>query len=70
ELMDEFGIYMVSFDRAGYGESDPDPNRSVKSNAQDVDELADQLNLGPKFFVIGFSFGGELAWGCLKYIPH
>ncbi|XP_020260352.1 uncharacterized protein LOC109836763 isoform X2 [Asparagus officinalis] len=70
EVMDEFGIYMASFDRAGYGESDPDPNRSVKSNAQDVEELADELDLGSKFFVIGYSMGGAFAWGCLKYFPH
>ena len=68
--MDEFGIYMLSFDRPGYGESDPDPHRSVKSNAQDIEEIADQLELGPKFFVIGFSLGGEFVWGCLKHIPH
>jgi len=70
ELADEFGIYMVAFDRPGYGESDPDPNRSLKSTAQDIEELADQLELGPEFFVIGFSMGGEYVWTCLKYIPH
>lgn len=70
EVLDEYGIYMLSFDRPGYGESDPDPNRSAKSTAQDVEELADQLELGPKFFVIGFSMGGEYVWSCLKYIPH
>lgn len=61
---------MLSYDRPGYGESDPNPSMSVKSTAQDVEELADQLELGEKFFVTGFSMGGGLAWGCLKYIPH
>lgn len=60
----------MSFDRPGYGESDPDPNRSVKSLALDVEELADKLELGSKFYVIGFSMGGQAVWGCLKFIPH
>lgn len=63
-------MYLVSFDRPGYGESDPDPNRTPKSLALDVQELADQLHLGEKFYVIGYSMGGQATWGCLKYIPH
>ncbi|CAN1298106.1 hypothetical protein LINPERPRIM_LOCUS23722 [Linum perenne] len=51
-------------------ESDPDPKRSPKSLALDVEELADQLGLGPKFYIVGFSMGGQAVWGCLKYIPH
>ncbi|XP_039125444.1 uncharacterized protein LOC120261573 [Dioscorea cayenensis subsp. rotundata] len=70
DLAEELGIYLVGFDRAGYGESDPDPKKSVKSTALDIEQLADQLSLGPKFYVIGFSMGGELTWGCLKYISH
>ncbi|KAF8397900.1 hypothetical protein HHK36_016825 [Tetracentron sinense] len=48
ELIDELGIYFLSFDRAGYGESDPNPKRSVKSEAYDIQELADQLQIGSK----------------------
>lgn len=70
ELAESLGIYIVSFDRPGYGESDPDPHRTPKSIALDIEELADQLELGPKFYVIGFSMGGEITWACLKYIPH
>ncbi|KAI3832664.1 hypothetical protein MKW98_002210 [Papaver atlanticum] len=70
ELAEDLGVYMVSFDRAGYGESDPNPKRTDKSTALDVEELADQLGLGSKFYVIGFSMGGKATWGCLKYIPH
>lgn len=61
---------MVAFDRPGYGESDPHPQRTMKSIALDIEDLADQLGLGPKFYVIGFSMGGNVLWGCLKYIPH
>ncbi|CAI8585075.1 unnamed protein product [Vicia faba] len=51
-LLEELGACIVSFDRAGYGESDADPKRSVKSLALDVEELADNLELGSKFYVV------------------
>ncbi|XP_042510526.1 uncharacterized protein LOC122085968 [Macadamia integrifolia] len=70
ELIEELRIYFLSFDRAGYGDSDPNPKRSVKSEAFDIQELADQLDIGSKFYVIGASMGGYSVWGCLKYIPH
>ncbi|KAH7863609.1 hypothetical protein Vadar_019854 [Vaccinium darrowii] len=70
EITEELGVYLVSFDRPGYGESDPDPNRTLKSTVFDAEELADQLGLGSKFYVIGNSMGGQLVWACLKYIPH
>ncbi|KAJ3690353.1 hypothetical protein LUZ61_019517 [Rhynchospora tenuis] len=69
DLMEELGVYMVGFDRAGYGESDPDPNRSVQSTALDIEELADALGFGPKFYLIGHSIGGHAVWGAIKYIP-
>ncbi|KAL4183018.1 hypothetical protein AMTRI_Chr11g96050 [Amborella trichopoda] len=70
EFLEEHGVYILSYDRAGYGESDPNPKRSVKSEAFDVENLADALQLGPKFYVMGFSMGGHTVWSCLKYIPH
>ncbi|XP_011032854.1 PREDICTED: uncharacterized protein LOC105131535 [Populus euphratica] len=70
EVVQELGLYFVSFDRPGYGESDPDPKRSPESIALDIEELADHLGLGSKFHVMGFSMGGQVVWGCLKYIPH
>lgn len=70
ELIQDLGIYIVSFDRPGYGESDPDPKRTLKSSALDIEELADQLELGSKFYVVGFSMGGQIIWPLLKYIPH
>ncbi|KAL0713845.1 hypothetical protein Bca4012_020823 [Brassica carinata] len=69
-LVEELRIYTVSFDRPGYGESDHDPNRTPRSIALDVEELADGLGLGPNFYVVGLSMGGEITWACLKYIPH
>lgn len=70
EIVEELGVYIVSFDRPGYGESDPNPKRTVKSMALDIEQLADKLGLGSKFYVVGFSMGGEVMWSCLKYIPH
>lgn len=70
EITEELGVYLVSFNRPGYGESDPDPKRTLKSTALDVEELADQLGLGSKFYVIGYSMGGQVVWACLKYISH
>ncbi|XWS59502.1 hypothetical protein CRYUN_Cryun08bG0127500 [Craigia yunnanensis] len=69
EFIEELGVYIVSFDRPGYGESDPNPKQTVKSMALDIEELADQLGLGFKFYVIGYSMGGQVIWSCLKYIP-
>ncbi|KAE9590834.1 putative alpha/Beta hydrolase [Lupinus albus] len=70
DVVEEFGIYTVSFDRPGYGESDPDPNLTVKSMTLNIEELANKLELGSKFYIIGYSLGGMITWGCLKYIPH
>lgn len=70
EALNELRVYIVSFDRPGYGESDPNPYRTVKSMALDIEELADQLGLGEKFHVTGYSMGGQVLWSCLKYIPH
>nr|KAJ0199376.1 hypothetical protein LSAT_V11C600307980 [Lactuca sativa] len=69
-LVEELGVYFVAIDRPGYGESDPDPKRTVKSLAFDIEEVADHLNLGPKFYVAGYSMGGQVVWSCLKYIRH
>nr|XP_043613512.1 uncharacterized protein LOC122585445 [Erigeron canadensis] len=70
ELFEELKIYMVAFDRPGYGESDVDPKRTIKSFASDIEDLADKLELGSKFYVISYSMGMQGGWGSLKYIPH
>lgn len=70
DIIENLGIYILSFDRSGYGESDPNPNRTPKTIAHDIEELADQLGLGSKFYVVGFSMGGQAVWSCLKYIPN
>ncbi|KAL0534288.1 hypothetical protein IC582_028577 [Cucumis melo] len=70
EFIDELKICIVLYDRAGYGESDRYPARSVKSEAFDIQELADKLQLSTKFYVIGCSIRASSIWSRLKYIPH
>ncbi|KAL0540493.1 hypothetical protein IC582_020501 [Cucumis melo] len=70
EVLEELKVYLLLYDRAGYYESDPNPSRSVKTEAFDIQELADRLELGSKFYVIGCSIGTYPIWACLKYIPH
>ncbi|KAK3443793.1 hypothetical protein EUGRSUZ_B03866 [Eucalyptus grandis] len=70
ELIEELKIYFLFYDRAGYGDSDPNPSRTVKNEASDIEELADRLQIGSRFYVIGVSMGAYPAWGCLRYIPH
>ncbi|KAE8716782.1 RmlC-like cupins superfamily protein [Hibiscus syriacus] len=43
EIIEELGVYVVSFDRP---------------------------ELGSKFYVTGYSMGGQAIWSCLKYIPQ
>ncbi|KAI6683261.1 hypothetical protein NL676_029174 [Syzygium grande] len=69
ELIEKLGIYIVLYDRAGYGHSDMNSKRKVKSEALDIQELAERLQLGSKFYVIGVSMGSYPTWSCLKYIP-
>lgn len=69
EIMEELGVYLVSYDRAGYAESDPNPKRSPRTEASDIEELADALNLGSRFYLIGYSLGGHAVWASIKYIP-
>ncbi|RDX66980.1 hypothetical protein CR513_54196, partial [Mucuna pruriens] len=52
DVTEDLGVYIVSFDRPGYGE--------IKSLALDIEELADKLDLGSKFYLIGFSLGGQV----------
>ena len=56
-------IRIISYDRPGYGGSDPYPGRTVADAAADVKAIADDLGLG-KFGVVGRSGGGPHALAC------
>ncbi|KAF6150123.1 hypothetical protein GIB67_023330, partial [Kingdonia uniflora] len=40
-------------------ENDPNPKHTIKSTTLDVEELADQMELGSKFYVMGYSMEGR-----------
>jgi pimeloyl-ACP methyl ester carboxylesterase len=57
------GVRLVSYDRPGYGGSDPHPGRTVADAAADVAAIADELGLD-SFGVVGRSGGGPHALAC------
>src|SRR5688500_17491209 len=61
-LRDE-DICLITFDRSGYGRSDPDPGRTIAKVAGDVKAIADSLGLH-RFSVVGRSGGGPHALAC------
>jgi pimeloyl-ACP methyl ester carboxylesterase len=59
----DHNVFLVTYDRPGYGRSDPQPGRRVADAAADVAALADHLGLG-SFAVLGGSGGGPHALAC------
>jgi pimeloyl-ACP methyl ester carboxylesterase len=57
------GIRLISYDRAGYGESTRNHGRAVGSAAADVDAIADAFGLD-RFASWGISGGGPHALAC------
>jgi pimeloyl-ACP methyl ester carboxylesterase len=56
-------LRMVGFSRAGYGDSTPNPGRSVADVAQDVMAVLDALG-ADQFYCLGWSGGGPHALAC------
>jgi pimeloyl-ACP methyl ester carboxylesterase len=54
-------LRVITYDRPGYGLSDPAPGRAVVDTAADVAAIADQLGVG-RFAVVGVSAGGVHAF--------
>jgi len=63
------GIRLVTFDRPGYGRSDPQPGRRLADTAHDVARLADHLGLD-RFGVVGWSGGGPFAIATAFHCAH
>jgi pimeloyl-ACP methyl ester carboxylesterase len=59
----ERGLRLVAYDRPGYGESSPDPGRSVADAAADVAAILDALGVA-RFATYGASGGGPHALAC------
>jgi pimeloyl-ACP methyl ester carboxylesterase len=62
-MLAELGLRMVTYDRPGYGESDPHPGRRVVDAAADVAAIVDHLGI-ERFAVVGTSGGGPHALAC------
>jgi pimeloyl-ACP methyl ester carboxylesterase len=62
------GIWYVTHDRAGYGQSDRRRGRSVADEVEDVAALADALGLD-RFGVTGGSGGGPHSLACAALLP-
>lgn len=63
------GLRWVSYDRPGYGGSDPHDGRTVGSAAADVAAIAESLGIG-LFAVLGHSGGGPHALACAALLPE
>jgi pimeloyl-ACP methyl ester carboxylesterase len=57
------GIRLITYDRPGYGGSQPHPGRTVADAAHDVAAIADKLGID-RFSVAGRSGGGPHALAC------
>ncbi|GAB4059032.1 alpha/beta fold hydrolase [Catellatospora paridis] len=66
-LLNSLGIWLISYDRPGYGSSTRKQGRSVADAAADVAAIADQLGLA-KFAVVGRSGGGPHALACAELL--
>lgn len=62
------GVRIIAPDRPGYGQSDPNPGRSLLDWAEDVAVLADRLEL-ERFGIVGVSGGGPGAMACASLMP-
>jgi pimeloyl-ACP methyl ester carboxylesterase len=62
------GVRLITIDRPGYGRSDPDPELSVVSFADDYAELHGLLGL-PSCPIVGWSGGGPYALACAVHTP-
>ena len=62
------GVRLITVDRPGVGLSDFQRRRRLLHWADDVDQLADHLDLN-RFSVLGYSMGGPHAVACAYAIP-
>lgn len=63
------GVALVTFDRPGFGRSDPADAPSVDCVIPDVADLADHLG-HRRFAVVGASCGGPYALATARLMPH
>jgi pimeloyl-ACP methyl ester carboxylesterase len=62
------GLRLISYDRPGYGGSDPQPGRSVADCAADVRAICAELGIG-RLAMWGISGGGPHVLACAALLP-
>ena len=62
------GLRLIGYDRPGYGDSTPQPGRTVADAATDVATIADALGID-RFATWGISGGGPHALACAALLP-
>ena len=67
-LAGEQGVRLVSYERAGYGDSSRDTGRDVAAVARDVAEITAALGID-RFATWGLSGGGPHALACAALLP-
>jgi pimeloyl-ACP methyl ester carboxylesterase len=68
-VIDDAGVRVITFDRPGYGRSDPQPDRRVADSATDVRALLDHLDV-ERAALVGWSGGGPFAVATAKHAPE
>ncbi len=63
-------VRLIAIDRPGYGLSDGNPAQTWETAAYDIAKIADILELGDKFYLLGYSCGGAFCWAAARYIPE
>lgn len=68
-LLDRLGVRLLTYDRPGYGGSQPRPGRRVADAAADVAAVADAFGVH-QFAVTGWSGGGPHALATAALLPE
>lgn len=68
QLAERGGVRLVSYNRAGYGNSSRHPGRTVADVAADIEHVADELGI-ERFATWGHSGGGPHALACAALLP-
>jgi pimeloyl-ACP methyl ester carboxylesterase len=64
------GVRLVSIDRPGYSLNYFSQKQTYKFAAGDIAQIADALELGQKFWLLGYSGGGPYCWPAARFIPE
>lgn len=69
EAARERGLALVLYSRAGYGDSTPNPDRTVADVAADIAGVLDDLDRD-EFVTLGWSGGGPHSLACAALLPE